>query len=152
MRTDIQYTKDRYGYSRKVETMAFFLLCGSQRNEGVILRLKSLNVWSRSISGVSVLNFRHSPGQTRAEITVEIPAIIITENLGFVDVSATELRLNYLLNKNNIQVHAESVKELNNHVNCIRNKMKNPQVDGQKIYQEYLEGGHPNPSSLEDLR
>ena len=30
--------------------------------------------------------------------------------------------------------------------------MKNPQVDGQKIYQEYLEGGHPNPSSLEDLR
>jgi len=69
-----------------------------------------------------------------------------------VDVSATELRLNYLLNKNNVQVHAESVKELNNHVNCIRNKMKNPQVDGQKIYQEYLEGGHPNPSSLEDLR
>ena len=68
------------------------------------------------------------------------------------DVSATELRLNYLLNKNNVQVHAESVKELNNHVNCIRNKMKNPQVDGQKIYQEYLEGGHPNPSSLEDLR
>ena len=82
-------------------------------------------------------------------------AIIITEKtliLGFVDVSATELRLNYLLNKNNVQVHAESVKELNNHVNCIRNKMKNPQVDGQKIYQEYLEGGHPNPSSLEDLR
>ena len=85
-----------------------------------------------------------------------LTTIVIKEDfkifLGFVDVSATELRLNYLLNKNNIQVHAESVKELNNHVNCIRNKMKNPQVDGQKIYQEYLEGGHPNPSSLEDLR
>ena len=38
MRTDIQYTKDRYGYSRKVETMALFLLCGSERNEGLILR------------------------------------------------------------------------------------------------------------------
>ena len=30
--------------------------------------------------------------------------------------------------------------------------MKNPQGYGSKIYQEYREGGHPNPSGLEDLR
>merc|ERR1719383_364675 len=70
---------------------------------------------------------------------------------GFLDISQDELRLHYYMNKNNPQVYLNSMKELTDHVTHIRNTMKNPGSAGDQLYQEYRNGGHPNPSSQEDL-
>lgn len=70
---------------------------------------------------------------------------------GFIDISAEELRLNFLMNKSNLSVHNESLNELQKHIQANRERMKNPREQGNKIYDEYREGGHSNPSGLEDL-
>ena len=71
------------------------------------------------------------------------------------------------MNKSNLSVHNESLNELQKHTqglfSCLflkllirgsanRERMKNPREQGKKIYDEYREGGHSNPSGLEDLR
>ena len=63
-----------------------------------------------------------------------------------------ELRIHYMMNKNNLSIYNESVATLSNHVNIVRHKMKNPQSDASKLYQEYVTGGNKNPSGQEDLR
>lgn len=69
---------------------------------------------------------------------------------GFLDISQDELRLHYYMNKGS-SVYTDSMKELTAHVQHIRNTMKNPGPAGDQLFQEYRSGGHPNPSSLEDL-
>lgn len=69
---------------------------------------------------------------------------------GFVDVSPEELRINYLLNQNNLAVHNDSVNILSAKVNETRQRLRNS-GNRDQIYQEYRNGGNNNPSSAVDL-
>lgn len=66
------------------------------------------------------------------------------------DISPEELRLNFYLNKDNTQVHVESMKKLNERVIENRNFLRNSS-NKSAIYQEYCNNGIENPSANVDL-
>jgi len=66
------------------------------------------------------------------------------------DISPEELRLNFYLNKDNPQVHVESMKKLNERVIENRNFLRNSS-NKSAIYQEYCNNGIENPSANLDL-
>jgi len=66
------------------------------------------------------------------------------------DISPEELRLNFYLNKDNTQVHLESMKKLNERVVQNRNYLRNSS-NKSAIYEEYSRNGIENPSAQVDL-
>ncbi|CBY42790.1 unnamed protein product [Oikopleura dioica] len=66
------------------------------------------------------------------------------------DISPEELRLNFYMNKDNTQVHVESMKKLNERVIQNRNYLRNSS-NKTAIYEEYCRNGVENPSAQVDL-